>query len=89
MIKHHIKMRADKNIQFRLMNTLIKERLFAQGTKITESPQQLEIQYHCHVLYMTVIRKVHFNGLSSHKILFINVVIIRIQSCQLNNLLIY
>lgn len=60
MIKHHIKVRADKNIQFRLMNTLIKERLFAQGTMITESPQQLEIQYHCHVLYMTVIRKSSF-----------------------------
>ena len=37
MIKHHIKMRADKNIQFRLMNTLIKERLLHKVLRLQKA----------------------------------------------------
>ena len=36
---------ADKNIQYRIMNAIIKERISPEGMKITKDDNVVEIQY--------------------------------------------
>ena len=48
---------ADKNIQYRIMNAIIKERISPEGMKITKDDSVVEIQYQGKRLTVQVKRK--------------------------------
>ncbi|VED31264.1 Siderophore biosynthesis protein [Staphylococcus warneri] len=48
---------ADKNIQHRMLNAIVKERICPEDAKINQSTDKIEIQYHGRVLTAYVLRK--------------------------------
>lgn len=48
---------ADKNIQYRIMNAIIKEQISPEGMRISKSPYKVELQYRGKVLMIQVERK--------------------------------
>ncbi|WP_277960321.1 IucA/IucC family protein [Staphylococcus warneri] len=48
---------ADKNIQHRMLNAIVKERICSEDAKINQSTDKIEIQYHGRVLTAYVLRK--------------------------------
>ncbi|MBO1198032.1 siderophore synthetase [Staphylococcus simiae] len=48
---------ADKNIQYRVLNAIVKEQIYNDQTLIHHYDDQLQIQYHCHILTVSVARK--------------------------------
>ncbi|WP_044466817.1 IucA/IucC family protein [Staphylococcus caprae] len=48
---------ADKNIQYRIMNAIIKERISPDGMTMTETSHHVELQYHGKILSVHVERK--------------------------------
>lgn len=51
--------KADRNIQYRVINAIIKERIYPEQTFVTykDKESMIEIQYHMHVLTIEVERK--------------------------------
>ncbi|MDQ8603352.1 staphyloferrin A synthetase SfaB [Staphylococcus sp. FR179] len=49
--------KADRNIQYRVINAIIKERIYPEQTFISQKGSLIEIQYHMHVLTIEVVRK--------------------------------
>ena len=50
--------KADRNIQYRVINAIIKERIYRANIYFAKGSFS-EIQYHMHVLTIEVVRKVH------------------------------
>lgn len=48
---------ADKNIQYRVLNAIVKEQIYNNQTFIHHHEDKLQIQYHCHILTVNVVRK--------------------------------
>lgn len=48
---------ADKNIQHRMLNAIVKERICPEDAKINQSTDKIEIQYHGRVLTAYALRK--------------------------------
>lgn len=48
---------ADRNIQYRVLNAMIKERIFSDSTLIHQYDTTIEIQYHGHLLTIEVLRR--------------------------------
>ena len=51
---------ADQNEQYRIMNSLVKERIFPESTIVTEKDDELDIQFHAHVLKVKLERVAAF-----------------------------
>ena len=49
---------ADKNIQHRMLNAILKEQICPEDAKINKTTEKIELQYHGRVLTAYVLRKV-------------------------------
>ena len=65
---------ADKNIQYRIMNAIIKERISPDGMTMTETSHHVELQYHGKILSVHVERKSAMERYVFSGMLFIAVV---------------
>ncbi|SBA62052.1 Siderophore biosynthesis protein [Staphylococcus aureus] len=51
--------KADRNIQYRVINAIIKERIYPEQTYISQKGSLIEIQYHMHVMVKWSFSNVH------------------------------
>lgn len=56
-MKHNEWLLADKNIQYRIINAIIKEHIFPEGLQMIEEPQFIKLQYHDNQLLIHIKRK--------------------------------